>query len=125
MKGNSVLLITLLVVAISCSSNKKQDAFIEDALRYCDVHKLSFWEKEGRLEALSQLNGMEKQAELSRIIRSSVKTREMQDIIYGKGAAVSAEEFYPYLQQAIPQLTGKPFDCPAIPEFYLPPYKEG
>jgi hypothetical protein len=122
MKG--IVLFGLVCIA-ACSNQADRQAYIDDADRYCEVHKESYWEETGKLEALNQLNGMEKQIELAKEIRSSVKTSEMQALIYEKGASVPAEEFYPYLQEAIPKLTGKPYDCPAILEFYLPTYHEG
>ena len=122
MKG--VLLFGLVGIT-ACSNQLGRQAFISDADMYCEVHKASYWEEGGRLEALNQLNGVEKQIELAREVRSSVKTPEMQALIYERGASVPAEEFYPYLQEAIPKLTGKSYDCPAILEFYLPTYHEG
>jgi len=110
-----------IVMALSaCSTSAGRKSFSKDAAKYCDVHKISYWKKSGKLEALERLNGIEKQQVLAKEIRSSVSTSEMQELIYVKGANVSPEEFYPYLQEAIPKLTGKPFDCPAIPEFYVP-----
>lgn len=110
-----------IVVALSaCSTSAERKSFSEDAANYCDVHKICYWEKSGKLEGLEGLTGIEKQQVLANEIRSAVSTPEMQELIYGKGATVPPEEFYPYLQEAIPKLTGKPFDCPAIPEFYLP-----
>jgi hypothetical protein len=122
MKG--IVLLGLACIA-ACSNQADRQAFINDANRYCEVHKESYWEESGKLETLSQLNGMEKQIELAKEIRSSVKTPEVQALIYERGAGVPAEEFYPYLQKEIPKLTGKSYDCPAILEFYLPTYHEG
>lgn len=109
-----------IVVALSaCSTSAGRKSFSEDAANCCDVHKISYWAKSGKLEGLEGLNGIEKQQVLAKEIQSSVSASEMQELIYVKGANVSPEEFYPYLQEAIPKLTGKPFDCPAIPQFYL------
>lgn len=111
--------VAVLMALSACSISSGQKLFIEDAAKYCDVHKISYWEKSGKLEGLEGLTGIEKQQVLANEIRSAVSTPEMQELIYGKGATVPPEEFYPYLQEAIPKLTGKPFDCPAIPQFYL------
>jgi hypothetical protein len=90
MKG--IVLFGLVCIA-ACSNQSGRQAFIKDADRYCEVHKESYWEKSGKLEALDQLNGMEKQIEFAKEIRSSVKTPEMQALIYERGASVPAEEF--------------------------------
>lgn len=103
---------------MSCSGSKDRQAFIDDADRFCEIHKLTSWEQ-GRLEALNQLDPTKKLEELTRIIRSTVTTKEMQTIIFEEGRSLPAEDFYPFLQQAIPELTGIPFNCTAIPEFYI------
>mgnify|MGYP001325793357 CR=1 FL=1 len=113
------LLLLIFVTSMSCSSSKDRQAFIDDADRFCEIHKLTSWEQGGRLEALNQLDPTEKLEELTRIIRATVTTTEMQKIIFEKGRSLPAEDFYPFLQQAIPELTGTPFNCPAIPEFYI------
>lgn len=120
MKNALLFIVCSSMAALGCSDEPDRQVFIDDATKYCDVHKISYWEKSGKLEALERMNGIEKQQVLAREIRSAVSTSEMQELIYVKGANVSPEEFYPYLQEVIPKLTGKPFDCPAIPQFYLP-----
>ncbi|MCR6651285.1 MAG: hypothetical protein NVV73_07240 [Cellvibrionaceae bacterium] len=120
MKNTLLFIVCSSMTALGCSDYQDRQVFIDDATKYCDVHKVSYWGKSGKLEALERMNGIEKQQILAREIRSAVSTSEMQELIYVKGANVSPEEFYPYLQEVVPKLTGKPFDCPAIPEFYLP-----
>lgn len=120
MKNALLFIICSSMTALGCSDEPDRQVFINDATKYCDVHKISYWEKSGKLETLERMNGIEKQQVLAREIRSAVSTSEMQELIYVKGANVPPEEFYPYLQEVIPKLTGKPFDCPAIPDFYLP-----
>lgn len=112
------LLLLFFVTSMSCSGSKDRQAFIDDADRFCKIHKLTSWEQ-GRLEALNQLDPTKKLEELTRIIRSTVTTTEMQKIIFEEGRSLPAEDFYPFLQQAIPEMTGIPFTCPAIPEFYV------
>lgn len=107
------------IALAACSSDEYRQLFIEDAKRFCEVHNISTWGKDGRLEALNQLDPTEKLAELTRVIRSTVRTPEMQTIIFEEGRSLPAAEFYPFLQKAIPELTGSPFDCPTIPEFYV------
>ncbi len=111
-----------LIFLASCSFSegaKQKTAFQEDANRYCEVHGFEYWQKDNKLEALNSLNGMEKQAELIRVFRAAVKTDEMQQLIFDEGGSLPAKEFYPFLQKELPKLTGEPFVCPAIPEFYL------
>jgi hypothetical protein len=119
MKSIFFLVFVFIAFFAACSGSKERQLFIADAERFCEIHKVSTWEKEGKLEALNQLDPTEKLAELTRVIRATVETPEMQKIIFDEGRGLPAEEFYPYLQKAIPELTGRPFDCPAIPEFYV------
>lgn len=114
-----LLILFVLITLTSCSASESRQLFIDDAKRFCEVHNISTWEKDGRLDALNQLDPTEKLAELTRVIRSTVRTPEMQTIIFEEGRSLPATEFYPFLQKEIPELTGSPFDCPAIPEFYV------
>jgi len=119
MKSFFFLIFVFFIYLNACSTGKDRQAYIDDADRFCDIHKISSWERDGKLDALNRLDPTQKAAELTRAIRATIKTPEMKTIIFEKGRKLPADEFYPYLQQAIPELTGLPFDCPAIPEFYL------
>lgn len=87
---------------MSCSSSKDRQSFIDDADRFCEIHKLTSWEQSGRMEALNQLDPSERLEELTRIIRATVTTTEIKKIIFEEGRSLPAEDFYPFLQQAIP-----------------------
>lgn len=119
MKSIFSLAFIFITFLSACSGGDDRDLFIADADRFCEIHKVSTWEKDGKLEALNQLDPAEKLAELTRVIRATVRTPEMQEIIFEEGRSLPAQAFYPYLQKQIPELTGRPFDCPAVPEFYV------
>jgi hypothetical protein len=110
----------IIASAFSCSvKNDMTSSFRVDAKKYCEVHGIAYWQKDNKLESLNTLNGMEKQAELIRVIRSAVDTPEMQKVIFDEGGKLPAEDFYLFLQRELPKLTTQPFDCPAIPKFYI------
>ncbi len=68
---------------------------------------------------LNTLTPTEKQKVLIKEIRLAVKTPEMNEIIFTERANISAQDFYPFLQKRIYELTQEAFICPAIAEFYV------
>ncbi len=89
-----------------------------DSSRYCKVHSLEYWKSTGRFDDIIKMDAYEKANMFSRAFRKSVKTPEMQAIIFGQGQHVKLREFYVFLQKNIPTLTQETFDCPAVAEFY-------
>lgn len=71
------------------------------------------------LDTLNAMRPTEKQQTLMQEIRLAVTSPEMEAIIFTEGQQITAEDFYPYLQRRIPDLTKESFVCPHIEEFYL------
>lgn len=114
------LCIYLVLLTLSaCSSASSQNAFLEEARAFCQVHSVEYWKNSAKLDELNALGPTEKQVRLIEEIRSTITSEEMRRVVYEEAQGLSAEEFYPYLQRELPKLTGKPFDCPEIEEFYV------
>jgi hypothetical protein len=115
------LLLSTLIL-ISCSTaNNKQNTYRADASHFCEIHDITYWETSGKLEELNSLNSSERQTTLLKAIHNAVSTPEMKKVIFLDGDDNRPlSEYYIYLQQAIPKLTGEPFVCPAVKEFYNP-----
>src|SRR5690606_39772223 len=71
------LLLLIFVTSMSCSSSKDRQAFIDDADRFCEIHKLTSWEQGGRLEALNQLDPTEKLEELTQRYQTDRKSTRL------------------------------------------------
>lgn len=112
------ILVSMLVVSCS-SSNGQLAAYRAEASAYCQSHTPEYWIQSGRLAELNAMHPTEKQEALIKEFRLSVNSKEMEAVIFDEGGKLPAKEFYPYLQKKIPELTKEPFDCPAIPEFYI------
>ncbi len=103
------------------AEEEKTQVFLMDVKHFCEIHDLKYWEKSGKLEDLNKLDSSERQTTLVRAIHGSVSTPEMKEVVFlADDDDRPLNEYYPYLQKEIPKLTGKPFDCPAIEEFYTP-----
>jgi hypothetical protein len=116
------IIVTLLFTGfvIACSTSKVDvEPYRSEAKAYCRAHTPEYWIQSGRLDELNALRPTEKAQALIKEFRLSIKSKEMREIIFDKGGKLPVKEFYPYLQKKIPELTGEPFDCPAIPEFYI------
>jgi hypothetical protein len=115
--------LTLTLAALFLSgcmvANDGTSGYVQEANAFCKVHSLEYWRETGQLEELNRLSPTEKQIRLIQEIRATVTSDEMAKIIYEDAKELHAKEFYPYLQERIPELTNEPFDCPAIEEFYV------
>jgi len=118
MKPLWFLLVTLSLIACSTAASE-QSAFQEEADAFCQAHSVDYWSRSGKLDDLNALSPTEKQVRLIEELRSTVTSEEMKEIIYKEAQALSVEEFYPYLQRALPKLTGQSFECPEIEVFYI------
>lgn len=117
-----IIIATLLLsgFVVSCSTTKEDvESYRAEVNAYCEAHTPEYWNQSGRLDELNTLRPTEKAQAFIKEFRSSIKSKEMAEIIFNKGGKLSVKEFYPYLQKKIPELTGESFDCPAIPEFYI------
>lgn len=113
------LVIALLLSACSSSKSNEIALYRSDANTYCNAHSVDYWQSTGKLNELNAMRPAEKAAELMKTFRQTVQTNAMATIIFDEGGKLPAAEFYPYLQKEIAKLTGQPFDCPAIPSFYM------
>lgn|SRR5690625_489239 len=118
MKTLILTLSTLLLASCMAATDSKNN-YAQEADAFCKVHSPEHWKKNGQLEELNRLSPTEKQIRLSQEIRATVTSAEMETIIYKDAKELHAQEFYPYLQRRLPELTNEPFDCPAIEEFYI------
>lgn len=114
-----LFLIALTPITASANADPSQNVFREEANAFCLVHSIDYWKETGQLEALHTLDPTQRQIRLAKEIRSTITSEEMVRVIYEEAQALSAEEFYPYLQRELPKLTGQPFECPNIKDFYL------
>lgn len=107
------------IVFTACSSNTKLLDYRLDADRYCEVHSTTYREKTDKLNDLNKMSPIDKTNTLSQAFRDSIKTQEMESIIFDEGEKISIRELYPFLQKRNPELTQEAFNCPAIEDFYL------
>lgn len=114
-----LLVITLLLSACSSGTNSEIALYRSDANAYCNAHSIEYWQSTGKLNELNTMRPAEKAAELMKTFHQVVQTNAMATVIFDEGGKLPAVEFYPYLQQEISKLTEQPFDCPAIPAFYV------
>lgn len=115
-----IFLTSLCLAVFACGSHNNEIAvYRAEAAHYCAVHSADYWVSNHRLMELNTLTPTEKQKVLIKEIRLAVKTPEMNEIIFTEGANISAQDFYPFLQKRIPELTQEAFICPAIAEFYV------
>ena len=114
-----LLIIALLLSGCSSGPNSDVARYRSDAKAYCNAHSVEYWQSTGKLEALNAMRPSEKAAKLMKTFRQAVQTEAMTKVIFDEGGKLPATEFYPYLQQQIPKLTEQPFDCSAIPAFYV------
>lgn len=108
-----------LLIASCIAATDGNNHYAREADAFCKVHSVEHWEENGQLEELNRLSPTEKQIRLNQEIRARIRSAEMEKIIYQDAKGLRAEEFYPYLQRRIPELTDAPFVCPAIEEFYI------
>ena len=120
MPNSYLSLFIVLLLLTGCSSpNRVVASYRSDAAAYCIAHSIEYWQSTGKLEALNAMRPSEKAAALMKTFRGTVKTEAMAQVIFDKASKLPAAQFYPYLQEQIPTLTKQPFDCPAIPAFYV------
>ncbi len=111
--------LALLTLTACSNATPPENVFLEEAHAFCRVHSIDYWKESGQLEELNALDPTEKQIRLTKEIRSTITSEEMERVVYKEAQALSAEDFYPYLQRELPKLTGKPFECPEIEAFYV------
>ena len=115
------LAVVLFIVSIpAClGGNSSADGYREEVRHFCQVHNFDYWKSTGKLDELNAMRPTDKQRALIEEIHASVTSPELEAIVFTKGERVTARRYYSYLQKEIPKLTGEPFDCPAIAEFYV------
>ena len=116
---SSLMAILLLLAGCSTGNSNEVARYRSDAAAYCNAHSVEYWQNTGKLDALNAMRPTEKATALMKTFRGAVQTEAMAKVIFDEGGKLPAAEFYPYLQAQIPKLTEQPFDCPAVPAFYV------
>lgn len=117
------LLFTPILVLSGCSKedSSRVNAFQKEASDYCYAHSVEYWKENELLEKLHNARPEEKQKMFIQEFDSKITSKEMNDIVLDKPKNITSINFYPYLQENIPKLTGEPFECEAIQKFYMSP----
>lgn len=109
----AALFITASCVA-SCSSGYSKADYKKEAAAICEVHNPDNWK-----DMPANLEPHQVQELFAAKLSSALKSEKMKEIV-GNIPQVSVDLRYQYVVESISELTGEPFNCPAM-ESYLNP----
>ena len=102
--------ILLIIFYTACGSTN--ESLKKEAYAYCEIYNLDNWDFSKYSDAWALQN------ELSKRIKSTVKSKEITQILDQFASDHSHLDFHAYMETELSKLIGEKWDCPAHKKFY-------
>lgn len=113
-KNISTILIVLIVLLLSCEKKEPVVDYKSEAHTLCEAFNPDYWK-----DIPADTPPAELQERLAKKIEAAVNSEKMKEVV-ATIPKIPAELRYKYLVESISALTGEPFSCHGLEEYFKP-----